>query len=168
MGRPHGVSTASSRLPHGFRTAGCRPATQQPVDESSAECRALLAWLGAGPPPIFVGFGSMVFDGDAATATILAAAERADCRVLLQSGYSQLGGGCGVGSLGGWGTRAKIRAELPCRAFVVGPCAHAWLLPKVDPTPTRSPSPTLSLAPSLVPSLAPSLAPSLTLTLALA
>ena len=59
------------------------------------ECRALLAWLDEGPPPIFVGFGSMVFDGDQATAIILAAAERADCRVLMQSGYSKLGGGGG-------------------------------------------------------------------------
>ena len=37
----------------------------------------------------------MVFDGDQATAIILAAAERADCRVLMQSGYSKLGGGAG-------------------------------------------------------------------------
>ena len=93
--------------PSEVRVVGsCRLATQQSVDESTDECRALLAWLDEGPPPIFVGFGSMVFDGDEATAIILAAAERADCRVLLQSGYSQLGGG--AGSLGGWGTNARI------------------------------------------------------------
>ena len=55
----------------------------------------------------------MVFDGDEATATILAAAERADCRVLLQSGYSQLGGG--AGRCASLGARVRVRVRVVVR-----------------------------------------------------
>ncbi|MEV7599496.1 glycosyltransferase [Kitasatospora sp. NPDC089797] len=51
----------------------------------------LLDFLAAGPPPVFVGFGSLVVpDPERLTATVLAAARAARVRVLLQSGWSGL------------------------------------------------------------------------------
>ena len=86
------------------------------VDETQPERAKLLAWLAEGPPPIFVGFGSMVFDGDRATQLIVEAAKLAGCRVLMQSGWSKLGG--------------DDASTLPPSCSVVGPCPHDWLLPK--------------------------------------
>ena len=74
----------------------------------------LLAWLQQGPPPIFVGFGSMVIaDTARLQETIKAAARASGVRVLVQSGWSKL----------------RVADEPLC--FEVGPCPHDWLLPKV-------------------------------------
>ncbi|MER7668467.1 glycosyltransferase [Kitasatospora sp. NPDC096128] len=53
--------------------------------------RRLLDFLAAGPPPVFVGFGSLVVpEPERLTATVLAAARAARVRLLLQSGWSGL------------------------------------------------------------------------------
>ena len=75
---------------------------------------ALAAFLGRGEPPVYVGFGSMP---DAApertTAAVLEAARHHGFRVVLSSGWAELGKG-----------------EIDERAFVVGPISHTALLPR--------------------------------------
>lgn len=81
-----------------------------------AEQRRLDAFLGAGKPPIFVGFGSMVIDDPTALAgTIVEAARRSKTRVLVQAPWSKLRTAEASGGL----------------CFDLGPCAHDWLLPRV-------------------------------------
>ena len=74
----------------------------------------LAAFLGRGEPPVYVGFGSMP---DAApektTAAVLEAARHHGFRVVLSSGWAELG-----------------RGEIDERVFVVGPVSHAALLPR--------------------------------------
>ena len=76
----------------------------------------LEAFLDAGAPPIYVGFGSMP-DSDPARTTqrVLEAARKAGVRVLLSEGWSGLG-------LGG---------ELGDSAFAVGPVSHGRLFPRL-------------------------------------
>ncbi|KAG8463338.1 hypothetical protein KFE25_004849 [Diacronema lutheri] len=77
----------------------------------------LVAWLAAGPPPVFVGVGSMVIgDSEKLSAAIVSAAEQAGQRVLTQSNWLKLetGGALSDG-----------------RCFDIGPCPHDWLLPQV-------------------------------------
>jgi sterol 3beta-glucosyltransferase len=72
----------------------------------------LCEWLEKGPPPIFVGFGSMVVkDSKNLEDTIMSAARMSNCRVVVQSGWSKL----------------DVSSEPLCHN--VGPCPHDWLLP---------------------------------------
>jgi sterol 3beta-glucosyltransferase len=75
----------------------------------------LAAFLEAGPPPVFVGFGSMV-TGQASQlgAAILEALGRAGRRALLQRGWT----GLGTGALPPW-------------ALAVDEVPHGWLFPKM-------------------------------------
>ncbi|MFJ9691046.1 glycosyltransferase [Kitasatospora sp. NPDC101183] len=73
----------------------------------------LLDFLAAGPPPVFVGFGSLVVpDPERLTGTVLAAARAARVRLLLQSGWSGLG------------------AEDSDSALTIGDTPHSWLFPR--------------------------------------
>ncbi|MFF2541914.1 glycosyltransferase [Kitasatospora sp. NPDC058063] len=73
----------------------------------------LLDFLAAGPPPVFVGFGSLVVpDPDRLTATVLAAARAARVRLLLQSGWSGLA------------------AEDSDSVLTIGDTPHDWLFPR--------------------------------------
>ncbi|MFE7589658.1 glycosyltransferase [Kitasatospora sp. NPDC057512] len=73
----------------------------------------LLDFLAAGPPPVFVGFGSLVVpDPERLTATVLAAARAARVRLLLQSGWSGLA------------------AEDSDSVLTVGDTPHDWLFPR--------------------------------------
>ncbi|RIL07045.1 MAG: glycosyl transferase [Proteobacteria bacterium] len=74
----------------------------------------LAAFLDAGPPPVYVGFGSMPDDAPAATTRlVLAAIERLGVRAVLSSGWAQLGG-----------------LALPEGVVEVGPVAHPHLFPR--------------------------------------
>lgn len=74
----------------------------------------LLRFLAAGPPPVFVGFGSTATDKGAELGkTIVAAAEAADVRVVMQSGWAQLG---------------DLDSD---RAITVGPVPYDWMFPHV-------------------------------------
>ena len=77
----------------------------------------LLAFLEAGPPPVYVGFGSM-HDPDSArtTATIVDALERSEKRGVLATG---------------WGGVAETDG-LPESVYVLESAPHAWLFPKVS------------------------------------
>ncbi|MFE4970718.1 glycosyltransferase [Kitasatospora sp. NPDC056651] len=73
----------------------------------------LLDFLAAGPPPVFVGFGSLVVpDPERLTATVLAAARAAGVRLLLQAGWSELA------------------AEDSDTVLTLGDTPHEWLFPR--------------------------------------
>ena len=73
---------------------------------------SLVKWLDEGDAPIFVGFGSMVIsDPQKLEQIIITAARKANCRVVVQSGWSKL----------------DVSSEPLCHN--VGPCPHDWLLP---------------------------------------
>lgn len=75
---------------------------------------ALAAFLEAGPPPVFVGFGSMVTDEAARLgAAILEAVRQTGRRALLQRGWAGLGAGA-----------------LPTWALAVDEVPHEWLFPR--------------------------------------
>ena len=73
--------------------------------------QALLDFLAAGEPPIYVGFGSVVAqDPVGLTRTIFTALERAGSRGIVAEGWAHLGGG-----------------TLPPNVFVIGDTPHDWL-----------------------------------------
>jgi sterol 3beta-glucosyltransferase len=75
----------------------------------------LSAFLDAGDPPIFVGFGSMVIaDTSKLTDIIIEAAAITGKRVLIQSSWSNMEAG-----------------DTPNYVFNLGACPHDWLLPKM-------------------------------------
>jgi sterol 3beta-glucosyltransferase len=76
---------------------------------------ALLDFLAGGPPPVYVGFGSMVdHEREAITRLIVEALEIADCRAILLGGWSELG-----------------EAELPDSILPIDFAPHEWLFPKM-------------------------------------
>lgn len=73
----------------------------------------LAAFLAAGPPPVFVGFGSTATNKGAALSRIVTeAATRAKARVVLQSGWSGL-------------------ASDDENVLTIGSVPHEWLFPKM-------------------------------------
>lgn len=78
----------------------------------------LARFLADGPPPVYVGFGSMTpRDAQALTRTVLEGVERAGARVVLLRGWG------GLGDTGG--------GALPAWAHVVDEVPHAWLFPRM-------------------------------------
>ena len=75
---------------------------------------ALVDFLAAGPPPIYVGFGSMpAVDADRTASVVLAALRRARVRAVLAKG---------------WGALAKATADNA--VHVVDSAPHDWLFPR--------------------------------------
>lgn len=75
---------------------------------------ALVEFLAAGPPPIFVGFGSMpVRDPQQVTQTVLEAIRRTGQRAVLQSGWAGLG-----------------QRALPETVHLLDYAPYGWLFPK--------------------------------------
>ena len=79
----------------------------------------LVAWLNAGDAPIYIGFGSMVFDGPKTARLIVGAARASGQRVLMQA--------CTAGGA----LELSAGEVLPENIFIVGRVPHAWLLPKM-------------------------------------
>lgn len=78
----------------------------------------LAAFLAAGPPPIYIGFGSIVVDDpNAMTRLIFEAVKRTGQRALVSKGW----GGLGADELG-----------IPDGVFMVGNVPHDWLFPRVS------------------------------------
>lgn len=76
---------------------------------------ALLDFLNNGPPPIFVGFGSMVSRNPEETANlVLQAIQLTGQRAILQSGWSGLS-----------------QRNLPSTVMMVDSVPHSWLFPRV-------------------------------------
>jgi len=72
-------------------------------------------WLAAGPPPIFLGFGSMIIKDTRRVADMIKrAVVQADCRMVVQSSWSNI----------------DVSGEPRC--FNIGPCPHDWLLPQTS------------------------------------
>jgi UDP:flavonoid glycosyltransferase YjiC (YdhE family) len=78
----------------------------------------LARFLAAGPPPVYIGFGSIVVDDpNKLTRTIFDAVTMAGCRALVSKGW----GGLGVDSVG-----------IPEGVFMLGNCPHDWLFERVS------------------------------------
>jgi UDP:flavonoid glycosyltransferase YjiC (YdhE family) len=83
------------------------PGWQPPAD--------LARFLEAGPPPVYIGFGSMSNRAPEKTLSlILEAAQAAEQRTIIGAGWGKLGGG-----------------GLPESVLVSGSVPHAWLFPRV-------------------------------------
>lgn len=78
----------------------------------------LQEFLDAGPPPVYIGFGSIVVDDpDAMTAMIFEAIKKAGVRALVSKGW----GGIGKGDM-----------AIPERVFMLGNTPHDWLFKRVS------------------------------------
>ena len=78
----------------------------------------LKAFLAAGPPPVYIGFGSIVLDDpNAMTKTLFEAVEKTGQRALISKGW----GGMGADELG-----------KPDNVFMLGNCPHDWLFKQVS------------------------------------
>lgn len=77
----------------------------------------LAAFLDAGPPPVYIGFGSIVVDDpNALTNMIFEAIRLTGVRALVSKGWGGLGGDS---------------LEIPDNVFMLGNCPHDWLFKKV-------------------------------------
>lgn len=75
---------------------------------------ALVEFLAAGDPPVFIGFGSMIAPDPAAlTRTLIEALARAGVRGVISSGWAKLGG------------------DLPDSVFKVDYVPYGWLFPRM-------------------------------------
>lgn len=78
---------------------------------------ALAAFLEAGPPPVYIGFGSMAGRGpEQTTRIVLDALARTGLRAVLASG---------------WGGLETESEALPETVYVLKSVPHAWLFPRV-------------------------------------
>lgn len=78
----------------------------------------LASFLVAGPPPVYIGFGSIVIDDpDGMTKLIFEAVKQSGQRALISKGW----GGIGAESL-----------RVPENVFMMGSCPHDWLFPQVS------------------------------------
>jgi vancomycin aglycone glucosyltransferase len=93
------------------RCIGClHPFDETPFPEK------LEAFLDAGPPPVYIGFGSMTDpDPQRSTALLLDAIERAEVRAIVSAGWAGLGG-----------------VSLPSHVEVVGAVDHSSLFRRVS------------------------------------
>lgn len=77
----------------------------------------LLKFLNAGPPPVYIGFGSIVVDNpDQFTSLIFKAVKLAGVRALVSKGWGGLGGDS---------------LDVPNNIFMLDNTPHDWLFPKV-------------------------------------
>ncbi|KAF8544877.1 hypothetical protein BDD12DRAFT_771811 [Trichophaea hybrida] len=73
-------------------------------------------FLSAGPPPVYIGFGSIVVaDPNALTNKIFEAVRMVGCRALVSKGW----GGIGADDL-----------DIPENVMLLGNCPHDWLFPR--------------------------------------
>lgn len=78
----------------------------------------LSVFLQAGPPPVYIGFGSIVVDDpDALTQTIFRAIIKAGVRAIVSKGWGGLGGDA---------------SGVPEGVFMLGSCPHDWLFQRVS------------------------------------
>jgi UDP:flavonoid glycosyltransferase YjiC (YdhE family) len=90
------------------------------LDQATNYCPdpELAAFLDAGPPPVYIGFGSIVVDDpNAMTKMIFEAVKMVGTRALISKGW----GGLGADELG-----------IPEGCYMLGNCPHDWLFKKVS------------------------------------
>jgi UDP:flavonoid glycosyltransferase YjiC (YdhE family) len=79
----------------------------------------LLDFLAAGPPPVYIGFGSIVVDDpEAMTQTIFDAVTAAGVRAIVSKGWGGLGRDQGL--------------SVPDNVYIIGNCPHDWLFLRVS------------------------------------
>ncbi|KAH7029597.1 glycosyltransferase family 28 domain-containing protein, partial [Microdochium trichocladiopsis] len=77
----------------------------------------LAEFLAAGPPPIYIGFGSIVVDDPKAlTGMIFEAVTKAGVRAIVSRGWGNIGGD----------------DDIPDSIYMVGDCPHDWLFQRVS------------------------------------
>ncbi|KAH6695584.1 glycosyltransferase family 28 domain-containing protein [Plectosphaerella plurivora] len=87
-----------------------------PLADSYTPPADLAAFLEAGPPPVYIGFGSIVVDDPAALTDLIFNAIRiAGVRVILSKGWGGMGGD-----------------NIPENVHLVGNCPHDWLFRRVS------------------------------------
>jgi sterol 3beta-glucosyltransferase len=80
--------------------------------------RELLAFLAAGEPPVYVGFGSMVGrDPEAATRLVVEAVRRAGVRAVIAAGWG--------------GLSVEVGRAVSDRLHLIDGASHGWLFPRV-------------------------------------
>lgn len=88
-----------------------------PLASSYTPSPDLMAFLQAGPPPIYIGFGSIVVDDpDSLTEKIFEAIRLTGVRALVSKGWGGLGGSS---------------SSTPPNVFMLGNCPHDWLFEQV-------------------------------------
>ncbi|KAL2270208.1 hypothetical protein VTJ83DRAFT_2392 [Remersonia thermophila] len=88
------------------------------LESAYAPDPALAAFLAAGPPPVYIGFGSIVVDDpDKLTRTIFGAILKSGVRAIVSKGW------------GGIGADAH---DVPDGVFMLGNCPHDWLFKRVS------------------------------------
>ncbi|KAH7045850.1 hypothetical protein B0J12DRAFT_627325, partial [Macrophomina phaseolina] len=92
-----------------------------PTDTSAYTPPSDLAqFLAAGPPPLYIGFGSIVVDDPSAlTQTVLEAVRRSGQRALISRGWGNLGG-------------SALSTPPDNTIFFLADCPHDWLFPQVS------------------------------------
>lgn len=76
----------------------------------------LADFLAKGPPPVYIGFGSIVVDDPVGlTKLILEAVKLANVRAIVSKGWGGVGGG-----------------EVPDDVYLIGNCPHDWLFQRVS------------------------------------
>ncbi len=113
----HVVQRRSDKPSH-VVTAGYQrlPASVRAKMGESAPPAGLEAWLANGPPPIYLGFGSMpVRDPVAHTRMALGAAKELGMRVILAAGWTDL---------------SAVHDQQSDQVFFVKTVDHGWLFPK--------------------------------------
>lgn len=87
-----------------------------PLASSYTPSPELETFLAAGPPPVYIGFGSIVIDNpDVLANKIFQAVQMAGCRALVSKGW----GGIGADGL-----------AIPDNVHLLGNCPHDWLFPR--------------------------------------
>ena len=100
------------------------PAKYQPSE-------ALMNFLNSGPPPIYIGFGSIVVDDPAAlTQIVLQAVHMAGVRAIISHGWCQLG--TGATAAPDINSSSDAAPALDHTVFLLSSCPHHWLFPRVS------------------------------------
>jgi sterol 3beta-glucosyltransferase len=87
----------------------------RPQEPHWAPPPSLLAFLEGGPPPVFIGFGSMpVRDPQRVTDIVLAAVQQSGQRAVLHAGWAGIG-----------------QAELPETVYLLDYAPYGWLFPRM-------------------------------------
>lgn len=78
--------------------------------------KEIVQFLSDGPPPIYIGFGSLVIgDPEALTRTIIEAMEQTGLRAIVSRGWGAIGADC----------------TLPKSILSIGNCPHDWLFSRL-------------------------------------
>ncbi|SPQ18621.1 46dc12d5-0840-4724-9e0b-fcc351d440a4 [Thermothielavioides terrestris] len=88
------------------------------LESSYTPERELAAFLAAGPPPVYIGFGSIVVDDPhALTRTVFGAVVKAGVRAIVSQGWGGIGGD---------------PEGIPEGVLMLGNCPHDWLFKRVS------------------------------------